>query len=67
MDERGRPRLYADISHPINQDSRELVQASVIRAYYEELERSKKDGYVAKSFDDLDYNYLDEHSADADR
>ena len=26
MDERGRPRLYADISHPINQDARDYVQ-----------------------------------------
>ena len=66
LDERGRPRLYADISHPINQDSRELVQASVIRAYYEELERSKKEGYVAKSFDDLDYDYLGEEGAGAE-
>lgn len=67
LDERGRPRLYADIAHPINQESRDFVQTQILRAFHEELERSKQEGYVAKSFDDLDYDYLDEYSADADR
>ena len=67
LDERGRPRLYADIAHPINQDSRDFVQTQILRAFHEEVERSKQEGYVAKSFDDLDYDYLDEYSADADR
>jgi stage V sporulation protein G len=60
IDERGRPRLYADITHPINQDARDRVQTAVLSAYQEELEHSKKEGYVAKSFDDLDYDYLDD-------
>ena len=59
MDERGRPRLYADIAHPINQDARDHVQGSVINAYKEELSRSKEAGYVATTFDDLDYEYYD--------
>jgi stage V sporulation protein G len=63
MDERGRPRLYADICHPINQDARDFVQSSVLRAYGEEMERSKQEGYVAPSFDDLDYDYLEEDSS----
>ena len=67
LDERGRPRLYADIAHPINQDARDFVANQILRAYQDELERSKQEGYVAKSFDDLDYDYLDEYSADADR
>ncbi|MBK7645362.1 MAG: septation protein SpoVG family protein [Planctomycetes bacterium] len=67
LDERGRPRLYADIAHPINQEARDFVQSQILRAYSEEFERSKQEGYVAKSFDDLDYDYLDEHSADAER
>jgi stage V sporulation protein G len=58
-DERGRPRLYADIAHPINQRSRDLVQSVVIQAYHEELERSKQEGYVAVRFDDLDYEAYD--------
>jgi stage V sporulation protein G len=64
LDERGRPRLYADITHPINQDARDRVQRAVLQAYQEELEHSKKEGYVAKSFDDLDYDYFDEVGAD---
>lgn len=64
LDERGRPRLYADISHPINQHARDQVQNRILEAYHEELERSKQEGYVAKSFDDLDYDYLEEHSAE---
>ena len=64
LDERGRPRLYADICHPISQDARDRVQNTVLHAYHEELERSKQDGYVAKSFDDLDYDYLEDHEAD---
>jgi stage V sporulation protein G len=60
IDERGRPRLYADIAHPINQEARDRVQTAVLHAYQEELEHSKKEGYVAKSFDDLDYDYFDD-------
>ena len=58
IDERGRPRLYADIAHPINQQSRELVQSSILTAFQEELARSKQAGYKAVQFDDLDYDYL---------
>lgn len=65
MDERGRPRLYADICHPISQDARDRVQNSILKAYGEEVDRSKQEGYVAQSFDDLDYDYLEEHEKDA--
>jgi len=54
-DERGRLRLYADIAHPIHQRARDFLESSVISAYREEVERSKQDGYVATTFDDLDY------------
>lgn len=65
MDERGRPRLYADICHPISQDARDRVQNAVLQAYADELVRSKQEGYVAKSFDDLDYDsYEDSEAAD---
>jgi len=62
IDERGRPRLYADICHPINQDARDYVQDALLSAYHDEFERSKEEGYVAPSFDDLDYNYLEDVS-----
>lgn len=64
IDERGRPRLYADITHPINQEARDFVQGRVIEAFKQELERSKQEGYVATTFDDLDYEYYDDADAD---
>jgi stage V sporulation protein G len=54
-DERGRLRLYADISHPINQEARRHVEENVFAAYRREVECSKQEGYVATRFEDLDY------------
>ncbi len=54
-DERGRMRLYADIAHPIHQSARDFVEDRVLTAFQAELERSKEEGYVATSFEDLDY------------
>lgn len=59
-DDRGRPRLYADIAHPINQAAREFVQGRILAAYEAELEASQKEGYQAVRFDDLDYDYLED-------
>lgn len=59
-DDRGRPRLYADIAHPINQSGRKLVQDQVIAAYLKEVERSKSEDYKATTFEDLDYEAYDE-------
>ena len=64
MDERGRPRLYADIAHPINQEARDYVQGRVVVAYQAEKERSMEAGYVATTFDDLDYECYDQIEAD---
>lgn len=58
-DDRGRARLHADIAHPINTRCRDLVQNRVIEAYHKEMERSKQEGYVPTSLDDLDYDYVD--------
>jgi stage V sporulation protein G len=55
QDERGRMRLYADITHPIHQRARDFVESCVLQAFQQELERSKQEGYVAHSFADLDY------------
>lgn len=52
-DDEGRAKLYADIAHPINSGCRELIQETVIRAYRDEVERSKLPGYVP-SYDDFD-------------
>ena len=53
-DEDGRAKLYADIAHPINSACREMIQDRIIRAFYEEVERSKLPGYVS-SYEDFDH------------
>lgn len=60
MDERGRPRLYADIAHPIHQLARDLIQNAILEEYGREVERSKQVGYVAQEFADLDYDSYQE-------
>lgn len=57
-DDDGRAKLYADIAHPINSACREMIQAAVIRAFRDEVERSKLPGYVP-SYDDFDDIELD--------
>jgi stage V sporulation protein G len=59
-DIRGKPRLYADIAHPIHQAARDLVQGAILAAYRAEFARSQQEGYVAQSFDDLDYHAYEE-------
>ncbi len=56
-DDDGRAKLYADIAHPINSACREMIQEKVIKAFYEEIERSKQPGYVS-SYDDWDDEVL---------
>ncbi len=53
----GRAKLHADIAHPINSGCREMIQERVIKAFHEEIERSKLPGYVSTydDFDDFDY------------
>ncbi|MFM7282243.1 MAG: SpoVG family protein [Planctomycetia bacterium] len=67
LEERCLPRLYADIAHPIHQEARDFVQQQILKAYDAELERSKQEGYVPQSFDDLDYDYLEEYPPEAER
>src|SRR4051794_8013519 len=52
----GRAKLHADIAHPINSASREMIQSAIIRAYTEEKERSKQPGYVC-TYDDYDSDF----------
>jgi stage V sporulation protein G len=40
-----RPRLHADIAHPISAGARESMERRVLNAYGEEVERSKLPGY----------------------
>lgn len=41
----GRPRLHADIAHPISAAAREAMEKRVLSAYSEEIEKSKLPGY----------------------
>ena len=50
-DDSGRARLYADIAHPINSECRDMIQASVLEAYEQELVKSREPGYVCR-YDD---------------
>jgi stage V sporulation protein G len=64
LDERGKVRLYSDIAHPIHQSGRDLIQQRVVDAYQLEIEASKREGYVAQQFDDLDYHAFDGTAAE---
>lgn len=57
-DAEGRAKLHADIAHPINSACREKLQAAVLAAYADELERAKMPGYVSRydDFDDGDWD-----------
>lgn len=45
LDDRGRPRLYVDIAHPVNAEARTHIEKAVLAAYQEELSRSHEPGY----------------------
>lgn len=56
-DSEGRSKLHADIAHPINSACRERMQRKIVRAYEEELQRSKLPGYKPsydEEFEDID-------------
>ena len=52
-DGRGRPRLYVDIAHPINQKCRTNIEQTVIEAFRTEQEKAREPGYVAPDIDDV--------------
>lgn len=57
-DRDGRPKLHADIAHPINSGCRERIQKAIEAAYHDEVERSKQPGYRPVNLDepeDVDY------------
>jgi stage V sporulation protein G len=55
-DARGRARLHADLTHPINSVTRIELHKAVVRAYTEEIDAAQTAGesYRPKSFDDFD-------------
>jgi stage V sporulation protein G len=54
-----RLKLHADIAHPINADCRQAIEAQVINAFHEEVEKSKLPGYVPPSLDGEDLDFFE--------
>ena len=54
----GRAKLYADIAHPINSECREMIQESVIREFFDEIERRSSPA-MSRRYDDFDFEYAD--------
>lgn len=48
VDPQGRPRLYADIAHPVTQEFRDHLQRRVVEEFQAELERAKLPGYRSR-------------------
>ena len=53
-DAHGHLKLHADIAHPINASCRKSIQEAILKAFNEELERSKQPGYEPASLEDED-------------
>jgi stage V sporulation protein G len=64
-DNAGRVKLHADVAHPINPDCRERIQSAVLKAFDEEVERSKAPGYVPTHMDEDFDDYSPEHHAES--
>jgi len=54
-----RPKLHADIAHPINMECRGQIERHVLKAYQDELDLSRQPGYVPQRIDaeDADFYY----------
>lgn len=50
----GRLKLHADTAHPINSKCREEIQEKVLKAYEEEVEKSKIPGYKPPRYEDME-------------
>jgi len=53
-DPKGRPKLHADIAHPINARCRQLIQEAVVAKFKSEVEKSKLPGYKPEDLDVAD-------------
>ncbi|MEK6239712.1 MAG: SpoVG family protein, partial [Planctomycetales bacterium] len=50
-DDEGRPKLYADVAHPINSNCREMMQRRLLESFDVELDRSQQPDYVSNYHD----------------
>lgn len=60
-------KLYADVAHPINSDSRELIQNAVITEFEAELSRCQQPGYRSRYDDDFGYEDVNADDVIADQ
>lgn len=56
QDAHGRMKLHADIAHPINAECRKGIQQAVVKAFENELKKSKQPGYKPVKMDVGDYD-----------
>jgi stage V sporulation protein G len=63
----GRPKLHADIAHPISVECRQEIERQVLDAYRKELELSHQPGYIrpALDCDDVDFYHQPANQAAA--
>lgn len=47
----GRPKLHADIAHPISAECRQHIERQVMAAYRDEVKLSQQPGYIPQSLD----------------
>ncbi|AQT69646.1 Stage V sporulation protein G [Anaerohalosphaera lusitana] len=59
QDSKGRLKLHADIAHPINAECRKRIQDAIVKAYEEEVEKSKSPDYRPVNMDTDDYDVPD--------
>lgn len=65
-DAKGRMKLHADIAHPINAQCRQDIQAQIVKAFEEEVERSKQPDYKPVELDDISEGGDDHHHTSQD-
>ena len=56
LDEAGRPKLHADIAHPINSACRDKLQRLIIHEFEDELAHFKQPGYIPETSSDADFD-----------
>lgn len=56
QDAQGRMKLHADIAHPINVECRKKIQNTIVKAFEDEVEKSKAPGYKPVKMDVEDYD-----------
>ena len=61
----GRTKLHADVAHPINSESRDYIQAEVVKAFGKEIELSEQPGYKPVEMDDYGEDNYHHHRAAA--